>query len=327
VHLLVTGGAGYVGSVVAEFAVAAGHEVTVIDNLQGGKRAAVPEGCCFVAADFGDAQTLDRIFFSSGRVDAVIHLAAEAAIATSVTDPAKYFVNNVSKGLTLLEAMMRHGVRRMVFSSTAATYGEPRTVPIAEDHPLQPINAYGESKLMFERCLTWFHRAYGLRAICLRYFNAAGATARHGEDRPEETHLIPLALAAATGKRTPLPIYGTDYPTPDGTCVRDYVHVSDIARAHLAALDHIDEIGFDCFNVGSESGYSVMEVIRATETVIKRRVPHVLSRRRPGDPAVLVATASKLGRVLKWRPRQSSLEAIVESAWVWRKRFPDGYAS
>jgi UDP-glucose 4-epimerase len=311
--------------VVAEFAVRAGHEVTVIDNLQGGKRAAVPNGCCLVVADFGDEQTLNRVF-SGGRVDAVIHLAAEAAIGESMTDPAKFFVSNVSKGLTLLDAMWRHGVRRMVFSSTAATYGEPHSVPIAEDHPLQPINAYGESKLMFERCLNWFHRAYGIRAICLRYFNAAGATAAHGEDRSEETHLIPLALAAAAGKRDALCVYGTDYPTPDGTCVRDYVHVSDIARAHLAALDHIDEIGFDCFNVGSESGYSVLEVIRATETVIKRRVPHVLSRRRPGDPAVLVATASKLGRILHWRPRQSSLESIVETAWAWRTRFPNGYA-
>ena len=324
-HLLVTGGAGYVGSVVAEFALSAGHEVTVIDNLQGGKRAAVPSGCCLVVADFGDEQTLDRVL-SVARVDAVIHLAAEAAIATSMTDPAKYFVANVSKGLTLLQAMWRYGVGRFVFSSTAATYGEPRTVPIAEDHPLQPINAYGESKLMFERCLAWFHRAYGLHAICLRYFNAAGATAAHGEDRPEETHLIPLALAAATGQRDALRVYGADYPTPDGTCVRDYVHVADIARAHLAALERIDEIGFDCFNVGSETGYSVLDVIRATEAVTQRRVPHVVSCRRPGDPAVLVATSSKLGRILHWKPRESSLESIVETAWAWRTRFPDGYA-
>ena len=324
-HLLVTGGAGYVGSVVAEFALSAGYQVTVIDNLQGGKRAAVPEGCRLVAADFGDERALEQVL-SSGRVDAVIHLAAEAAIATSITDPAKYFVNNVAKGLTLLEAMRRHGVGRIVFSSTAATYGEPLTVPIAEDHPLQPINAYGESKLMFERCLTWFHRAYGLRAICLRYFNAAGATAVHGEDRPEETHLIPLALAAATGKSDVLNVYGTDYPTPDGTCVRDYVHVADIARAHLAALARIDDIGFECFNVGSESGYSVLDVIKATEAVIKRRIPRIIGPRRPGDPAVLVATASKLSRVLGWQPQQSSLETIIATAWEWRARFPDGYA-
>jgi UDP-glucose 4-epimerase len=256
----------------------------------------------------------------------VIHLAAEAAIATSITDPAKYFVNNVAKGLTLLEAMRRHGVGRIVFSSTAATYGEPRIVPITEDHPLEPINAYGESKLMFERCLSWFHRAYGMRAICLRYFNAAGATALRGEDRPEETHLIPLALAAAMGRRQALEIFGTNYPTRDGTCVRDYVHVADIARAHLAALARIDEIGFECFNVGSESGYSVLDVIRATETVISRRIPRVMRPRRPGDPAVLVATASKLTRMLGWRPEQSSLESIIGTAWEWKARFPDGYA-
>jgi UDP-glucose 4-epimerase len=326
VHLLVTGGAGYVGSVVAEFAVKAGHQVTVIDNLQGGKRTAVPDGCRLVTSDFADDRVLDSVF-SNGRVDAVIHLAAEAAIATSITDPARYFVNNVAKGLTLLEAMRRHDVGRIVFSSTAATYGEPVGVPITEEHPLLPINSYGESKLMFERCLSWYHRAYGLRAICLRYFNAAGATATHGEDRPDETHLIPLALSAATGKRAALDVFGTDYPTPDGTCVRDYVHVADIARAHLAALARIDEIGFDCFNVGSECGYSVLDVINATEAVINRPIPRALRPRRPGDPAVLVATASKLSRALGWQPQQSSLQAIISTAWAWRTRFPDGYAS
>jgi UDP-glucose 4-epimerase len=324
VHLLVTGGAGYVGSVVAEFALSAGHQVTVIDNLQGGKRGAVSPGCRLVTADFGDALVLDQVF-SGSPVDAVIHLAAEAAIGVSATDPARFFVNNVAKGLALLEAMRRHGVNRIVFSSTAATYGEPLSVPISEDHPLQPINAYGDSKLMFERCLSWFHRAYGFRVICLRYFNAAGATSGHGEDRPEETHLIPLALAVATGKRDRLDVFGTDYPTPDGTCIRDYVHVADIARAHLAGLARIDELGFECFNVGSESGYSVLDVINATEAVIKRPVPCLNRPRRTGDPAVLVATASKLSRVLGWRALESSLETIIETAWEWRSRFPDGY--
>jgi UDP-glucose 4-epimerase len=326
VHLLVTGGAGYVGSVVAEFAANAGHQVTVIDNLQGGKRGAVPPGCRLVTADFGNDAALDAVF-SREPVDAVIHLAAEAAIGLSATDPARFFVNNVAKGLALLEAMRRHGVGRIVFSSTAATYGEPLSVPIAEDHPLLPINAYGESKLMFERCLSWFHRAYGLRAVCLRYFNAAGATAAHGEDRPEETHLIPLAFAAATGKIERLDVFGTDYSTPDGTCIRDYVHVADIARAHLAALARIDEIGFECFNVGSESGYSVLDVITAAEAVVNRRIRRVIRPRRTGDPAVLVATAAKLSRVLGWQPLQSSLETIIATAWEWRLRFPDGYAA
>jgi UDP-glucose 4-epimerase len=325
-HLLITGGAGFVGSVVAEFAQAAGHDVTVIDNLQEGNRGAVPDSAAFAAADFGDAGTLDDVL-GARQVDAVIHLAAETTIATSVTDPARYFVNNVAKGLVLLEAMRRHDVRRMVFSSTAATYGEPRSVPISEDHPLCPISAYGESKLMFERCLAWYHRAYGLRAIALRYFNAAGATPSRGEDRRDETHLIPLVLSAVQGKRPVVEVFGTDYPTADGTCVRDYVHVGDIARAHLAGLTRIDEIGFDAFNVASESGHSVLEVVSTVEAVTGRAVPRTLRPRRPGDPAVLVATAGKLRQKLGWKPLQSSLTAIIESAWEWRLRFPTGYAA
>lgn len=325
-HLLVTGGAGYIGSVVAEFALAAGHHVTAIDNLQDGQRAAIPAACTTFIGDFGDRDLLDRAM-GGLRVDAVIHLAAETTVARSVTDPAKYFVNNVSKGLTLLEAMRHHGVSRLVFSSTAATYGEPQAVPISEDHPLQPISAYGESKLMFERCLGWYHRAYGLRAVCLRYFNAAGATPEHGEHRRDESHLIPLAFAAASGLRGPLDVFGTDYDTPDGTCIRDYVHVADIARAHLAALAQIDRVGFDCLNVGSESGYSVMQIISALESVTGLRVPMVARHRRPGDPAVLVATARRLRRVLGWEPEQSSIESILATAWAWRQRFPSGYVS
>lgn len=324
-NLLVTGGAGFVGSVVVEFALASGHAVTVIDNLQEGKRAAVASGCQLVTSDFGDRDTLDHVM-SATKFDAVIHLAAETTIATSVTDPAKYFVNNVAKGLTLLEAMRRHDVGRIVFSSTAATYGEPLAVPISEDHPLQPISAYGESKLMFERFLGWYHRAYRFRAVSLRYFNAAGATSLHGEDRRDETHLIPLALGAAMGTRDALQVFGTNYPTADGTCVRDYVHVGDIARAHLAALDRIDAIGLESFNVGSECGFSVLDVIRVAESVTGRRISRVARPRRPGDPAALVATASKLKRMLDWKPQQSSLESIVGSAWDWKVRFPNGYA-
>ena len=325
-NLLVTGGAGYVGSVVAEFAVAAGHAVTVIDNLQVGHRAAVPAGCQFVQADIGDESALDRLMGSTG-FDAVIHLAAEAAIAESVTDPARYFVANVSKGLVLLDAMRRHGVGRLVFSSTAATYGEPHAVPIAEDHPLAPISAYGESKLIFERCLHWYHRAYGIRVIALRYFNASGATPAHGEDRRSESHLIPLVLAAALGRRPAIEVFGTNYPTSDGTCIRDYVHVSDMARAHLAALERIDALGFEIFNVAGETGHSVLDVINTAEAVTGRRIPRVERPRRLGDPAVLVASAQKLRRALQWQPRESSLESIVTSAWAWRRQFPNGYAS
>lgn len=325
-NLVITGGAGYVGSVVAEFAVAAGHDVTIIDNLQEGNRLAVPTSSRFVRADFSDGDVLDEVFRAQA-TDAVVHLAAEAMVAESVTDPAKYFVNNVSKGLALLEAMRRHNVLRMVFSSTAATYGEPRTVPISEEHPVAPINAYGDSKLMFERCLSWYHRAYGLRAIALRYFNAAGATVHRGEDRRHETHLIPLVLSAALGNRQTVDVFGTDYPTSDGTCVRDYVHVADIARAHLAALDRIDDAGFDVFNVAGESGHSVLDIIDAAEAVTGRRIPRVARPRRPGDPAVLVASAAKLRQQLEWRPQQSSLESIIGTAWEWRLRFPRGYAS
>jgi UDP-glucose 4-epimerase len=323
-NLVITGGAGYIGSVVAEFAVAGGHHVTVIDNLQEGNPGAVPAGARLVIGDFGDRTVLEDAF-GTKTPDAVIHLAAETTVATSVTDPAKYFLNNVSKGLVLLEAMRRHHAPRMVFSSTAATYGEPVSVPISEEHPTAPISAYGESKLMFERCLSWYHRAYGIRSIALRYFNAAGATVERGEDRRDETHLIPLVLSAAQGKRPSVDVFGTDYPTPDGSCVRDYVHVGDIARAHLAALSRIDSIGFDFFNVAGESGHTVLDIIRAAEAVTGRRIPHVVRSRRPGDPAILVASAAKLRRALGWAPEQSSLESIIGSAWSWRLRFPKGY--
>jgi UDP-glucose 4-epimerase len=305
--------------------VAAGHRVTVIDDLQAGRRAAVPPECTFVEADIGDGTMLDRVM-ATDTPDAVIHLAAEAAVATSITDPARYFEANVGRGLALLTAMRRHGVTRMVFSSTASTYGEPQHVPISEAHPLQPISAYGESKLMFERILQWYHRAYGLKAVALRYFNAAGATAARGEDRPEETHLIPLVLSAALGQRPEVHVFGTDYPTKDGTCIRDYVHVADIARAHLRALEQIDTLGFEAFNVAGETGHSVYEVIHAAEVVTGRRVPRALRPPRPGDPAVLIASAEKLRDKLGWRPIQSSLDMILSSAWAWRLRFPNGYA-
>jgi UDP-glucose 4-epimerase len=324
-RLLVTGGAGYVGSVVAEFAVAAGHEVTVIDNLQDGHPDAVPAGCELVVADFADERALNDVL-GSASFDAVIHLAAEANVTASMTDPGLYFVANTAKGVTLLEAMRRHKVPRMVFSSTAATYGEPREVPISEDHPLAPISAYGESKLMFERCLAWYCRAYGMHAIALRYFNAAGASTARGEDRRHETHLLPVVFSVAQGQRPAIDVFGTDYPTPDGTCVRDYVHVGDIARAHLVGLARIDDIGFDAFNVAGERGHSVLEVIRTVESVIGQPIPSVPRPRRLGDPAVLVASAAKLRQQLGWEPEQSSLESIVASAWEWRLRFPRGYA-
>ena len=225
----------------------------LIDDLRAGNRVAVPKACGFVRGSIGDAGALYQAF-ALGPFDAVLHLAAEAEVEASVTDPARYFRANLADSLTLLDAMRERGVQRLVFSSTAATYGEPQAVPIGEEHPQHPVNAYGESKLMLERCLRWYHRAYGLRAVAFRYFNAAGATAERGEARPHETHLLPLVLDAAAGRRPPVKVFGSDYSTRDGTCVRDYVHVEDIARAHLLALDHIDDLRLAFFNIGSEAG-------------------------------------------------------------------------
>lgn len=321
--LLVTGGAGYIGSVVAELATDAGHEVVVLDDLRAGFRAAVPQGSRLIVGAIGDPAALAQAF-ASGPFDAVMHLAAEAAIEESTTNPALYFQVNLADSLTLIDAMRAHGVSRLVLSSTAATYGEPRQVPITEDHPQAPVNAYGESKLMLETCLRWYHRAYGLRTVAFRYFNAAGATAARGESRRHETHLLPLALDAMAGRRPPLRVFGHDYPTPDGTCVRDYVHVADIARAHLLALERIDQLGLAFFNLGSETGYSVRQVLDAVARTLGREVPSEPAPRRPGDPAVLVASAARARAELGWQP-EAGLDAIIRSAWEWRQRHPHGY--
>lgn len=321
--LLVTGGAGYIGSVVAELAADAGHEVVVLDDLRAGFRAAVPQGSRLIVGAIGDPAVLAQAF-ASGPFDAVMHLAAEAAIEESTTNPSLYFQVNLADSLTLIDAMRAHGVSRLVLSSTAATYGEPRQVPITEDHPQAPVNAYGESKLMLETCLRWYRRAYGLRTVAFRYFNAAGATAARGESRRHETHLLPLALDAMAGRRPPLRVFGRDYPTPDGTCVRDYVHVADIARAHLLALERIDQLGLAFFNLGSETGYSVRQVLDAVARTLGREVPSEPAPRRPGDPAVLVASAARARAELGWQP-EAGLDEIIASAWDWRQRHPHGY--
>jgi UDP-glucose 4-epimerase len=324
-NLLVTGGAGYIGSTIVERAVARGHAVTVIDNLQEGHRGAVPAACIFVEGDFGDAALLDAVLGAGRRFDAVIHLAAETTVDRSVSDPAIYFRNNTVNGLALIDAMRRHGVDRMVFSSTAATYGEPDTVPITETHSQRPINAYGESKLIFERCLRWYHRAYGLRSVSFRYFNAAGATPEHGEAHRHESHLIPLVLDVAAGTRASVDIYGNDYSTPDGTCVRDYVHVVDIAEAHLLALDRIDSIGLDFFNIGNGVGYTVKQVVEAVRDVTGAPIPTRDCPRRTGDPAVLVASSDRVRAELGWVPWCPGLTEIVATAWQWKLAHPDGY--
>jgi UDP-glucose 4-epimerase len=324
-RILVTGAAGFIGSIVTEQLLEDGHEVIALDSLKHGHTAAVLPGAQFVKADLLDAAGLADIVGAS-RVEAVIHLAAEARIAESVRDPGLFFRANTVGSLNLVEAMLAAGVQRLIFSSTAAVYGEPTATPIPEDAPCQPVNAYGESKLAFERMLPWFARAHDLRSISLRYFNACGATERLGEFHVPETHLIPILFEAALGQRDAVQLFGTDYDTPDGTCIRDYVHVADIARAHLLALARVDAIGTRAYNMGNSRGYSNLEVIEAARQVTGREIRVETAPRRHGDPARLVASDERIRSELGWEPEYPDLHAMVESGWRWRMRNPDGYA-
>jgi UDP-glucose 4-epimerase len=322
-HLLVTGGAGYIGSIVVERAVAAGHRVTAIDTLAEGHAGAVHPAAQLVHGDAGDAGALDAVFGGQS-VDAVLHLAAETTIDASMTDPLRYFRNNAATTLTLLEGMRRHGVTRIVFSSTAAVYGEPDATPMTEAHRKRPINAYGESKLACEKMIEWCCRAYGMRAVAFRYFNAAGASAERGEAHRHESHLIPLVFRAAVGGM-PVAVHGADYPTRDGTCVRDFVHVLDIADAHLHALADSGGETFVALNLGTGHGCTVREVIDAARRVTGLRIDVTDGPRRPGDPAALVADGRATAARLGWSPRRSSLEEILRSAWRWTVANPGGY--
>ena len=313
-RVLVTGGAGYIGSGVVEELLASGHRAVVYDNLYKGHRDAVHPAAEFVHADLLDAKALHAAISGA---DAVVHLAAHSLVGESVQEPAKYYRNNVVAGLALADAMREHGVRWLVFSSTAAVYGEPAKQPIEETDPTAPTNPYGETKLAFENALRWYSAAYGLRSISLRYFNAAGATARCRERHEPETHLVPVVLQAAAGRIPEVTIFGADYPTPDGTCVRDYIHVSDLARAHLLALQALaaGHAG-GSYNLGcGGSGYSVMQVIEVARSVSGRDIRLRIGPRRPGDPAVLVASSQRIMRDLGWRPRLQDLREIVRSAW------------
>jgi UDP-glucose 4-epimerase len=322
--VLVTGGAGYIGSVVSEELLKDDHEVVVYDSLYKGHREAVVAGAEFVPADLADAATL-RQTLSKFRIEAVIHMAADSLVGESCDKPAMYYRNNVVNGLTLLDAMRDTDVNHIVFSSTAATYGEPAKQPIEETDATWPTNPYGESKFVFEQAMRWYGEAYGLRYVSLRYFNAAGASERCGEDHDPETHLIPIALQAAAGRREAVEVYGHDYPTPDGTCVRDYIHVIDLARAHILALK-VREGGGRTYNLGcGRNGYSVNEVIKTASEVTGKEIPIVIGPRRAGDPAVLIATSDKIKRELGWKPEFQDLSVIIESAWRWMQSHPEGY--
>jgi UDP-glucose 4-epimerase len=323
--LLVVGGAGYVGSTSVEHFVAAGHEVIVYDDLSSGHRAAVPEGASLVVGDMADAARL-RPILADG-IDAVLHCAARSLVGESMVDPGRYYRTNVAAGVELLEAMRQEGVTRLVFSSTAAVYGEPRRVPIAEADRTEPINPYGATKLAFEGAMRWFCAAHDFRAISLRYFNVAGATERNGEDHDPETHLMPLVLRVAAGEATHVQIYGQDYSTPDGTCIRDFIHVTDLGAAHLLALEATGEgdASLEVYNLGSAAGFSVREVVEAARRVTGRAVPARAVKRRIGDPPVLVASSRRARRELGWQPKHSTLEHMLADAWAWREAHPNGY--
>ncbi len=322
-RILVTGGAGYIGSVVVKELVDDAHQVVVIDNLQTGHRDAVSLGARFVRGDLSDLALLRQVM-TEERTEAVVHFAAEALVGDSMKNPTKFFRNNLCCGVNLLDAMVQTGVRRIVFSSSAAVYGEPKRVPIREEDATAPTNPYGESKLAFEKILRWYREIHGIEFVALRYFNAAGAAGPLGEDHHPETHLVPIVLMTAAALLPVLTVNGDDYDTEDGTCVRDFVHVLDLASAHILALQ---ESHSKIYNIGTGKGYSVKEVIAAAEEVTGKRIPIEIGRRRPGDPARLVADGSKIQRELHWQPKHSDMTTILESSWKWVLDHPNGYGS
>ena len=322
--ILVTGGAGYVGSIVTEELLANGYQVTVLDNLQQGHRSAVLPGAEFINIDLEDKVALENLFHK-GKFDGVMHLAAETVIEFSMSDPRRYFKNNIVNAIFLLDTMLKYDVKQLVFSSTAATYGEPKNIPITEDDPKLPVNSYGESKLMFERILEWYGRAYDLKYVAMRYFNAAGASEKLGEDHHPETHLIPSILKAALFSDQTVNIFGEDYPTKDGSCVRDYVHVRDIAQAHILALINMNNVNGMAFNLGSGQGYTVKEIVSAARRITGKPIKVEMKPRRSGDPAILLASHERAARELRWRPLHDSLDDMIGSAWRWMQKHPQGY--
>ena len=316
-RLLVTGGAGYIGSTTAALLLDHGHEVVILDDLRSGHRDLVPQGATFVEADVGEPAAYRDVLEG---IEACLHFAASAEAGISMEIPQSFYVNNTAATLRLLEALLDAGIQRFVLSSTCAVYGEPQRVPIDENTETSPTNVYGHSKLLIEQALAWLGKLRGLRYASLRYFNAAGATADRGEDHPVETHLVPRVLEVAAGRRDVVEIFGTDYASRDGTCVRDYVHVADLADAHVAALAALDADDRVVCNLGTGSGFSVREIIEVARQVTDRVIPEKVSPRRPGDPPVLVASAERAGNLLGWRPRHTALEEIIGSAWEWHQR-------
>jgi UDP-glucose 4-epimerase len=325
--VLVTGGAGYIGSVAAEELINAGHDVVVFDNLSRGHQGAVPREAAFFHGDLLRPETIERCFRDHAGITGVMHFAAFALVPESMRDPGMYFQNNVGGSQNLLDAMGRHGVDRLIFSSTCATYGIPEVVPISEETPTAPINPYGQSKLMVEQMLRWYAEIYGLGFASLRYFNACGATASRGEDHDPETHMIPIVLQVALGQREYVPIAGEDYPTPDGTGIRDYIHVVDLADAHIRALEALDPGDRRIYNLGTGTGVSVREIVEAARQVTGHPIPARSAPRRPGDPPALVAAAAKVHRELGWQPRHSEIHNVIQTAWDWHKSHPRGFSS
>jgi UDP-glucose 4-epimerase len=334
-HILVTGGAGYVGSVSVEAFLEAGHAVTVLDDLSTGHRAAVPPAAALEVGSYGDTAAVTALLRRRG-IDAVLHCGAKSLVGESMADPAKYFRGNVSGGIALLDGMLAAGVRRIVFSSTAATYGMPERTPIVESDPVRPINAYGETKRCVEAAIAWYGYGYGLRSVILRYFNVAGASRSNGEQHDPETHLIPNVLLTAEQGRE-MTIFGEDYPTPDGTCIRDYIHVEDLAAAHLAAIEATDPADtrtgaptgpcqpLIC-NLGTSKGFSNREIVAAAVSVVGHPIAVKMGPRRAGDPPILVASSDRARAELGWRPRHHGIEGMIGSAWAWRRANPAGYA-
>lgn len=323
-RILVTGAAGYIGSVCTETLIERGHSVIALDDLSEGHKEAVDPRAAFCRVNLHDSESLDAVF-RSHKIDAVMHFAAVCLVEESVREPGKYYRTNVAAGINLVDAMVRHDVRKLIFSSTAATYGEPKSTPISEEHPTNPVNPYGASKLLFERVLADFRQSSGLDYVTMRYFNAAGASSNFGEDHSPETHIIPILFQVATGERDAFQIYGTDYPTPDGTCVRDYVHIVDIAQAHALAVEHISEYAGRIYNIGNSQGFSVNEVVQAASRIVGSQIKCRKAPRRSGDPATLVASSDRIRTELRWSPAFSRLETIIQTAWEWKQKHPSGY--